>query len=45
VPTEAARRHILTNYQPSIERALLALDRPDVRVRFVVTGDYEEDET
>ena len=47
VPTEAARRHISSNYQLPIDRALEAIDRADARIRFVVAGyeDEEEDQT
>ena len=45
VPTEAVRRHIDVQYHDAIDRALAALDRANVHVRFVVTGmDEEEDE-
>jgi len=43
VHSESVRRHILVHYQPLIDRALRALDRPDADVRFVVSG-YGEDE-
>ena len=45
VPTEAVRRHIDVQYQNAIDRALAALDRANVHVRFVVTGmDEDEDD-
>ena len=43
VHSESVRRHILVHYQPLIDRALRALNRPDADVRFVVSG-YGEDE-
>jgi chromosomal replication initiation ATPase DnaA len=43
VDSESVRRHILVHYQPLIERALHALNRPDAAVRFVVAG-YGDDE-
>jgi hypothetical protein len=43
VHSESVRRHILVHYQPLINRALRALDRPDADVRFIVSG-YGEDE-
>jgi hypothetical protein len=44
VPTEAARRHIATNYQRHLDRALASLDRSHARIRFVVSGFDEDDE-
>ena len=43
VPTETDRRHLQTHYQERIDRALQAIDRPEVHIRFVVAG-YGEDE-
>jgi chromosomal replication initiation ATPase DnaA len=43
VPSEPIRRHLQTHYQERIDRALEAIDRPEVHIRFVVAG-YGEDE-
>ena len=44
VPSEPIRRHLLTHYQDRIVRALEAIDRPEVHVRFVVAGYGEDDD-
>ncbi|MGE5244093.1 MAG: DnaA N-terminal domain-containing protein [Betaproteobacteria bacterium] len=43
LPTEAIRRYIETHYERLIDEALVAIDRGDTQVRFVVTGVEEED--
>jgi chromosomal replication initiation ATPase DnaA len=44
VPSESIRRHILTHYLEPLDRALLAIGRPDVHLRLVVAGFGDEDE-
>jgi chromosomal replication initiation ATPase DnaA len=44
VESEAVRRHIQVHYQHHIERALHALNRPELDVRFVVAGYGDEDD-
>jgi chromosomal replication initiation ATPase DnaA len=44
VHSESARRHILSHFQHSLDRALVALDRPDTEIRFVVAGYSEEED-
>ena len=44
VPTEAIRRHLANHYLDEIDRALAALGRANVYVRFVVTGVDEDEE-
>lgn len=43
VPTQAIHRHLSTHYSGQIDRALRAL-RPHCAVRFVVTGDSDEED-
>jgi chromosomal replication initiation ATPase DnaA len=44
VPTEAIRRHLVGHFQRYIDDALVALDRTDTHVRFIVTGISDDDE-
>jgi chromosomal replication initiation ATPase DnaA len=44
VPTESIRRHIASQYQDYIDRALVALGRSDAQVRLVVGGIDEDEE-
>jgi chromosomal replication initiation ATPase DnaA len=43
VPTEAIRRHVTREFQAQLDRALVALGRPNTHLRMVVGG-MEEDE-
>jgi chromosomal replication initiation ATPase DnaA len=43
VPTETVRRHLLTHYLPTIERAVVSL-RPHTSIRFVVAGISEDED-
>jgi chromosomal replication initiation ATPase DnaA len=44
VPSESIRRHILAHYLEPLDRALIAIGRPDVQLRLVVAGFGDEDE-
>jgi chromosomal replication initiation ATPase DnaA len=45
VPSEAIRRHLVSNFQDHIDRAVRALGRTGTHVRLVVGGtDEDEDE-
>jgi chromosomal replication initiation ATPase DnaA len=44
VPSEIVRRHIASHYQDLIDRALTALDREDVDIRFLATGVGEDED-
>jgi chromosomal replication initiation ATPase DnaA len=45
VPTESIRRHIVSHYEDTINRALGTLGRPNTHVRLVVSGmDEDEDD-
>jgi chromosomal replication initiation ATPase DnaA len=43
VPVEAIRRHVPVHFGEQLNRALEAINRPNTRVRFIVTG-YDDDE-
>ncbi len=44
VPSEAIRRHIESNFQQHLHRALAAMDRANAHIRFVVAGIAEDEE-
>jgi chromosomal replication initiation ATPase DnaA len=44
VPTEADRRHLTRTYEEAVYRALSALGRPGVHVRFVVSGTGDDED-
>jgi chromosomal replication initiation ATPase DnaA len=44
VPSEAIRRHITAHYENAIDREMAASGRGATHLRFVVSGDGEEDE-
>ena len=44
VPSEAIRRHLGNHFQPLIDEALIAIDRPNTHVRFIVAGMSDEEE-
>ena len=44
VHSEPHRRHILAHYQFHLDRALVALQRSDTDIRFVVAGYGEDDD-
>ena len=45
VPTESIRRHIVSHYEDTINRALGSLGRTNTHVRLVVSGmDEDEDD-
>jgi chromosomal replication initiation ATPase DnaA len=44
IGTESIRRHIEVHFKGVIERALVALDRRNTSIRFVVVGFGEEDD-
>ncbi|OFW19641.1 MAG: hypothetical protein A3H97_18635 [Acidobacteria bacterium RIFCSPLOWO2_02_FULL_65_29] len=44
IGSEAIRRHIETHYRDEIDRALVALNRSDTMIRFIVAGFGDEEE-
>ncbi len=44
IGAESLRRHIEVHFRDTIERALVALDRRNTSIRFVVVGFGEEDD-
>ena len=44
VDSEPNRRHILTHFQLNLDRALAALERADIEIRFVVAGYGDEED-
>ena len=44
IGAESFRRHIEVHFQDKIERALVALDRRNTSIRFVVVGFGEDDD-
>jgi chromosomal replication initiation ATPase DnaA len=45
IGAESLRRHIEVHFRDTIERALVALDRRNTHIRFIVVGFGEEDES
>jgi chromosomal replication initiation ATPase DnaA len=44
IGSESIRRHIETHYQDTLDRALVALNRTNTLIRFVVAGFGDEDD-
>ena len=44
IGAESLRRHIEVHFRDTIERALVALDRRNTHIRFIVVGFGEDDE-
>jgi chromosomal replication initiation ATPase DnaA len=44
VPTEAIRRHIAVHYENALDRELKALGRSTTLLRFVVSGETDEED-
>jgi chromosomal replication initiation ATPase DnaA len=44
VPTEAIRRHISVHYENALDRELKALGRSTTHLRFVVSGETDEED-
>lgn len=44
IGSEAVRRHIEVHYRDEIERALVALKRPNTLIRFIVAGFGDEED-